>query len=134
MNHKIQKATPVQQQHKKDVDINNIVRRLGVGEIPNVNKATPMYVDNSEMPTYQEMLNIVVQHEQNFASLPAKIRAEFHNNAEELVTFLSNPENKEKALELGFNPEIYLEKEEDSTPPEKLEETTPVEKETEPTK
>lgn len=96
--------TRVQQQHRDDVNINNIVKKYIGGSLPSGNPLTPMYMDISGYPTYHEMLNITTKAEQDFMQFPAKIRSQFGNKAENLINFISDNKNREKAQELGLIP------------------------------
>lgn len=95
--------TRTQQHFKKETDINTIVERFGVtGELP-LKEKMPQNGDFSEAVTdYQTALNMVIQAKAAFGELPAKTRARFHNNPQELLAFLEDPENKEEARKLGL--------------------------------
>ncbi len=92
----------VQQNFKKDADINNIVKKYKSGQIDQVNPAQLMYRDVSGIPTFHEMLNIVTEANANFLRIDPEIRQEFENKPEKLVEFMSDPKNQERALELGL--------------------------------
>lgn len=92
-----------QQQFKKQCDINHILKQYDkTGLITHVNEAKAFYGDYTEVNEYQESLNLVIRAQDNFMSLPSKIRNKFHNNPGEYLEFVSNPENQEEMYELGL--------------------------------
>jgi len=52
--------------------------------------------------SYHEMLNHVIDTQHAFRALPARIRARFHNNPEQMLRFLDDPKNKTEAIKLGI--------------------------------
>lgn len=90
------------QSYKDDSDINVLMRRFGVtGQLPTAN-ILPFYGDFSAATTYQEALNMVLQADQAFDSLPARIRNRFNNDPMQLIRFLENDQNRDEAAELGL--------------------------------
>lgn len=66
------------QSHKDSVDIHKILERFERGDVSALQKAQGMYGDFSEFPkTYAELLNIVIEGEQTFNSLPLEVREKF---------------------------------------------------------
>lgn len=112
---KIPKINPIpnartgitQQSFRNDANINTIVARFKRNGQPITGTAKqPMYGDFADMPSYQESLNRVIQAQTDFETLPAKIRKEFDNDPAKLIDFLSNPDNTEKARDLGLIPKL----------------------------
>jgi phage internal scaffolding protein len=91
-------------QSMKDLtNINLIMKRFEkTGQITHVNAVQALYGDFSEAKTYQESLNLVMEANDAFLALPAKIRAKFENNPELLVQFIENDANYEEAVKLGL--------------------------------
>lgn len=90
-----------QQQYKDEVDINNIIKKYQVtGELPEGKQG--FYADVSNIPDYQTAVQVVKHAEETFNSLPSTIRAVFMNNPGTMIKWLENPENKEKAIEMGL--------------------------------
>lgn len=91
------------QQHMADeTDINKLVERFVVtGEIPQLNMP-PLQGDFTNIPTYQEALNLMRQAESSFMQLPAKIRSQFENDPGKFVDFASDDNNREKLREWGL--------------------------------
>lgn len=101
---RIQKMFPgksLTQKHlAKDCDVNVIMEKhLRTGLAPH-NPIPPKFGDFSEVGSYQESLNMVIQAEDTFMSLNAKTRERFKNNPQELIDFLNDPENLEESYEL----------------------------------
>lgn len=92
------------QQHNKDeCDINNIVAKLNAtGVLEHVERRSPRYLDCMDPMEYSEALNVVIEAQEQFDSLPAKIRERFGNDPEAMLDFLSCEENYEEAKALGF--------------------------------
>lgn len=100
---KCEDPTRTQQNFKDDADINVIVERFGLtGQLPeNVNiPLTGDYVDT--VNDYQSAMNIAIKAQEEFMKLPAKIRARFHNDPQELMTFVEDKANLEEARALGI--------------------------------
>lgn len=85
-------------------DINYIMDRfLNHGESPNYgSKKQGVYADVSQIPDLLGAAIIVREAQNNFDSLPSKIREKFHNNPQNMIDFLSDPKNNEEAVELGL--------------------------------
>lgn len=91
-----------QKHHKDECDINTIVERFGLtGELPD-NIRMPRYGDFTEVTNYHEALNAVAKARENFDLLPAKIRAQFHNDPGEFVDFASDPANGKALVDMGL--------------------------------
>lgn len=95
------KPSLTQQQFKEAVDVNNIVANLKKGIMPLQPKVSPTYGDVSNVD-YLTMLNTVADVDNIFSRLPAKLRAQFHNSPLQMVRWLNNPENREKAIKMGL--------------------------------
>lgn len=94
--------TLTQQQFLEETDINTIVRRFGLtGELP-TDFREPLYGDYTGVWDYQTAMNAVRQADETFQSMPAQIRARFHNDPQELLVFLADEENRAEAIKLGL--------------------------------
>lgn len=95
--------TLTQQHFKDEADINVIVDRfLKTGEVPQQD-ARAMYGDFLDVPeSYQDALNAVLDAQDAFQALPAKIRDRFGNDPYELISWLHDPKNASEAIELGL--------------------------------
>lgn len=95
------------QQHFKDeADINNIMARYqktGVLVDPLTQTTRkPMFDDFSELGDFRDHQQAVIDAQEMFMELPSRLRARFGNDPAELLQWLSRPENKEEAIELGL--------------------------------
>ena len=88
------KPSMTQQQFKDDADINNIIAKFEVtgvlGDPLQPATRTPQFGDFSEMPSYQEAQNVLVQARNAFMALPSNIRERFGNNPEAYFDFVQN--------------------------------------------
>jgi len=97
-----EEPTRAQQHHKDECDINVILERFGkTGQLP-VNAISGSYGDFSGVHDYHTALNTLIAAETEFESLPATIRKQFANEPANLIEFLNDPKNKDKAVELGL--------------------------------
>lgn len=87
-----------------EVDINTIVDRFGIsGTLPLVVRP-PQYGDYTGVFNFQTAMNAVRSAQENFMELPAKLRARFHNDPQELLQFVADAENYDEAVKLGIVP------------------------------
>lgn len=96
--------TRTQQHFKDETDINKIIARaINTGDTTVFTTTQrAQYYDASSFESYQDSLNYIADIEDDFYSLPSKIRKEFGNSPEAYVAFMSNPANISKAVELGL--------------------------------
>lgn len=86
----------------EDADINVLMKRFGLtGTMPS-NPRVPMFGDFTGITDYQDALNAVSAAYDGFMELPAKLRARFNNNPQELLEFVGNDANIEEARSLGL--------------------------------
>lgn len=100
--------TMTQQHFKEECDINTIVERFGLtGQLPE-NLVVPEYGDYSEAVTdYHSAANMILEAENAFMQLPAKVREEFGNDPQRLLEFVHDEKNATRAAELGIiNPRV----------------------------
>lgn len=93
-----------EQSHKKEVDINTIVKRHGMDMIAKTALLqTPEY-SMDEIPTndFHEAMIIIAKAQQTFEQMPSEIRKEFHNNPAEYMDYIHNPDNKDALIERGW--------------------------------
>lgn len=92
----------VQKQFAEETDIRSIWKRFKkTGYFP---PADPVKAIFTEVPavTLEEHLNRVVDIQNAFQQLPAKVRDRFMNNPVQLARFLEKPENHPEAVKLGL--------------------------------
>ncbi|WNK13295.1 MAG: internal scaffolding protein [Microvirus sp.] len=93
-----------QQQFLEESDINTIVERFGLnGELPEVVRV-PQYGDFTQVKDFQSALNAVREAEASFMELPARVRARFENDPQQLLEFVADGRNLVEARELGLVP------------------------------
>jgi phage internal scaffolding protein len=94
----------VQQHMKEETDINTIVSRYlktGVLGNPSTNARQPMFGDFTGME-YMDMRNAIADIDQQFMSLPAKVRGKFSNDPYQLIRFVNDPANIKESLKMGL--------------------------------
>lgn len=85
-----------------EVDINTIVRRFNLtGQLP-TNVHMPTYQDFEGIFDYHTAMNAIAQAHESFDTMPADVRARFHNDPAEFIDFCSNTANREEAIKLGL--------------------------------
>lgn len=97
-----EEPTLAMQQFKDEVDVNNIMKKYRVTGVLPVTGKTGRYLDVSDLPNYQESLEIVMKAEDSFNSLSAEVRKRFDNDPQLLFDFLKDPKNKDEAIKLGL--------------------------------
>lgn len=92
----------------EECDINTIIKRFGLsGELP-VNQRMPTYGDFTQVTDFQTAMNAITEAREAFMSMPADIRARFHNDPAEFVDFCSDDTNMSEARKLGLIPEAEV--------------------------
>lgn len=87
----------------KECDINFIMRRFErTGRLPDMIVKDPRYGDYSDVPTYQEALDIVRFAQKQFANLDPKLRSRFDNDASKFLEFCGDSKNEEEMEKLGL--------------------------------
>lgn len=98
-------ASMTRQEFAEECDINALMARyekFGVWPYP-VQGAVPQYLDLSGVPdNLMDVMNVVLQAESAFLSLPAVVRRDFDNDALKFVAFASDPTNVDKMREYGL--------------------------------
>lgn len=92
------------QDQRDECDINHIIARFEkTGVLPvRSGYENAQYLDVTELPDYQTARQTVIQAEQAFMQLDAHLRAQFNNNPAEFIDFMQNPDNVQKAIDLGL--------------------------------
>jgi phage internal scaffolding protein len=91
-----------QQQFKDECDINTILERFNVtGQLP-VSPLEPQFGDFSGIKDYQSALNAVLEAEESFAALPARVRERFANDPAAFVDFCLDAANRDEMKALGL--------------------------------
>lgn len=91
------------QDMKRNCDINYIVQQyVTTGTLPTMGRTAfvrrePFFGDFSDVTDFQTMQNTLKARESAFASLPARVRAKFKNDPNELLKAIESLENASKA-------------------------------------
>lgn len=94
--------TLAQQQFKEECDINTLVERFHLtGEMPQLAEL-PSFQEFTGIFDFQTAMNTVRQANETFMSMPAGLRARFHNNPQEFLEFTSNKDNLPEIEKLGL--------------------------------
>lgn len=101
------KLPSMTQQHEKyETDIHNILLKHSTPEAlamyGNGRAQKAFYGDFSEMPSFDQVMQMQARATEYFEGLPSSIRAQFHNDSSTFIKFLGNPENHEQAVKLGL--------------------------------
>ena len=92
-----------QQHFQEECDIINIIKRHDRnGIIEHVQRGQARYGDFSHVKDYREALDMVKEAQDEFMSIPSDIRKQFDNNPGKFYEFVSNPDNKEQLIKMGF--------------------------------
>jgi phage internal scaffolding protein len=92
-----------EQAHKSEVDINNIVKRAGAGElIAKVNALQNWTYDDVTNNDFQEAMNAIIKARDTFSAVPSQIRKRFNNDPAAFMDFVRNPDNKQELVEMGL--------------------------------
>lgn len=91
------------QSFKAECDIRNIMKRYKkTGVLTHLTSMTPQYFDASVVPDYQESLNLVIQAQESFDSLPSEWRKRFNNDPAQFLAFTSDESNLNEMVKLGM--------------------------------
>ena len=93
------------QEFKDECDINNILKKYQrSGLVDHVREFEGRYGDFTAAVDYQEALNITIQAQDMFMTLPSAVRNRFENDPGQFLAFANNPENEEELREMGLLP------------------------------
>lgn len=91
------------QEFKDECDLNVLMARYEkAGANPVMANAVPRYLDLADVPDFQEAMNLVIEAQRAFMSLPAVVRREFDNDPGKFVEFAEREENLPKLREWGL--------------------------------
>jgi len=110
-------ASRTQQQFADDVNINKIMAKYKKTKmITHLNNTTGVYADMTNIGSYEEAIQTVINANNAFTDLPSNLRAKFSNNPQELINFLSDSSNDAEAIKLGLK--IPKEQPQETTKPQ----------------
>lgn len=91
------------QEFKEESDINVLMARYRThGVMPTMRVQEPRYLDVSAVPDFHTAMQIVIDSEAAFMTLPAAVRKEFGNDPGAFVEYASNPDNIGQMREWGL--------------------------------
>lgn len=93
------------QSFKAECDINNILKQYRVtGQIAHIanNARQGAYEDLPDPVDFQDAMNLVLEAQNSFASLPSKVRDRFGNDPAEFLAFMGDPANATEIEALGL--------------------------------
>lgn len=104
-------TSKTRQEFLQESDVNRLVERFrDTGSFydplttAKTSQQRPLFGDFTNIPDYQQCLDVVIDAEQRFASLSSRVRERFANDPAQLLAFLSDSENRDEAIELGLLP------------------------------
>lgn len=89
-----------------ETDINTIVRRMGLGQLPPVTARIPMTGEFAEVFDFQSAMNLVNDANEAFSQLPANLRYRFNNNPGEFLQYMETPGHEDELRGMGILPPI----------------------------
>lgn len=96
-------SSRTKQSFKDQVNINKIIARFAkTGMIDSVNRRQPFYGDVSNIRSYHDAMNVVVEAQRLFGSMSASIRKKFDNDPAKMIAWLDDPKNLDEAVALGM--------------------------------
>ncbi|WNK13446.1 MAG: internal scaffolding protein [Microvirus sp.] len=91
------------QSHKAECDINTILKQYQrTGIITHVQSARPQYTDLPDVLDYQSSLNLLLEADEAFASLPAKVRDHFNNSPAGFLAAFADPSQADTLRQFGL--------------------------------
>lgn len=86
----------------EEADINVLMHRYGItGKMPD-NPRLPQYGDFTQITSYRDAVQAIMNAEEGFMELTARVRARFDNDPQQLLEFIDNPANRAEAITLGL--------------------------------
>jgi phage internal scaffolding protein len=92
----------VEQSHKDEVNINNIVRKHGLELIAKTQALQELRFDDVVGNDFQESMNMLLKAKESFESVPSEIRKRFDNDPAKFMDFVHNGDNKDEMVKLGL--------------------------------
>lgn len=86
-----------------ECNINRIMDKYATtGVVTHLAAGHPIYGDFSNVMDYRESLEVVMNAEERFMSMPSDLRKRFDNDPAKMIDFIMNPANREECVKLGF--------------------------------
>lgn len=96
--------TKTQQHLAESTSIKAILKRYrNVNDLRHAVESNPgLYGDFSDAKSYQDSLNVVLQANDQFASLPSEVRERFQNDPAQFLEFASDEKNLPEMVKMGL--------------------------------
>lgn len=92
-----------EQHFKQECDINYIVQQYQTTGVMPQGDRQPLFGDFAEFPTdLQASMAMYDEAQDRFMQLDARLRKEFDNDPAQLLAFLHDDKNRDRAIELGL--------------------------------
>lgn len=102
-------ASRTDQSYKEDCDANNIIRKyMKTGVLEHTKMVSGQYADVSDVPSLLAGMERIEKAKEDFLQIPSKIRSLFQNDVTKFYQYVSDPNNKDKCIELGLLPKPEL--------------------------
>lgn len=101
----VEMPSMTKQSFKEQCDINNILKQYKTtGQIAHMRSQANAgrYADLPDPIDFQESMNIVIQAEASFETLPSAVRNRFGNDPTAFLEFIHDPKNQEELYEMGL--------------------------------
>jgi len=92
----------VEQSHKDEVNINNIVKRHGVDLIAKTAALQQFTYDDNPNNDFQETMNMILKAKDSFSTVPSEIRKQFDNDPAKFMDFIHNGDNQQQLIDWGL--------------------------------
>ena len=92
----------VEQSHKDEVNINNIVKRHGVDLIAKTAALQQFTYDDNPNNDFHETMNMILKAKDSFSSVPSEIRKQFDNDPAKFMDFIHNGDNQQQLIDWGL--------------------------------
>jgi len=92
----------VEQTHKDEVNINNIVKRHGMDLIAKTAALQQFTYDDNPNNDFQETMNMILKAKESFSSVPSEIRKKFDNDPAKFMDFIHNGDNQQQLIDWGL--------------------------------
>lgn len=98
------KKSRTQKHMAEACDLNKTMARYlkNGGQLHKLPDPYGVYADLSSATDYETSLQTILEAQQAFALLPSQLRSEFQNDPKQLLAFLGDEKNRDKAIELGL--------------------------------
>lgn len=92
----------VEQSHKDDVNINNIVKKHGIELIGKIAALQQFQYDDVTGNDFQESMNAILKAKETFQNVPSDIRKKFDNDPAKFMDFVHNNDNHDELVSMGL--------------------------------